>query len=211
MRLRRVKGTVEKLNQFDGYVIENPKENKGSWSKLFGNDNPIYIELGCGKGNFITKNAEINKDINYIAMEKEAEVIIKAVRKADNLELDNILFCHCNVNDLEEIFTKGEISRIFINFCDPWHKKRHYKRRLTYRGYIEKYRRVTSDDAWLHFKTDNRPLFEFSLNEFVDMDMKIKNISLNLHGEENPWNIMTEYEEKFHSKGMPIYRCEVKL
>ncbi|MCT4633848.1 MAG: tRNA (guanosine(46)-N7)-methyltransferase TrmB [Firmicutes bacterium] len=211
MRLRRIKGTEEKLYAYTDYVIENPSELKGKWSEYFANDNPIYIELGCGKGNFITQNALRNKNVNYIAMEKAAEVIIKAVQKADNLKLDNVKFCHFNVNDILDVFEENELSRIFINFCDPWHKKRHYKRRLTYRGYLEMYKDILNDDGWLHFKTDNNPLFEFSLNEFVDTNLKIRNISLDLHKEENDWNIMTEYEAKFHSKGMPIYRCEIKF
>lgn len=211
MRLRRIKGTEEKLYTYTDYVVENPADLKGKWSQYFGNDNPIYIELGCGKGNFVTQNALRNKNVNYIAMEKAAEVIIKAVQKADKLELSNVKFCHFNVNEILDVFEENELSRIFINFCDPWHKKRHYKRRLTYRGYLEMYKKILNDDGWVHFKTDNNPLFEFSLNEFVDTDLKIRNISLDLHKEENDWNIMTEYEAKFHSKGMPIYRCEIKF
>ncbi len=210
MRRRKVKGADEKLLSYDKQVIKNPDNFKGEWSQKFNNDNPIYIEVGTGRGKFLTTLAKQNPNINFIAMEIKEEVLIKAVQKADEGELENILFIWGNVQNILEYFEEKEISRLFINFCDPWPKKRWAKRRLTHSGFLDMYNKVLSDDGEIHFKTDNEKLFEFSLNEISQYGLKLQNVSLDLANSEFEGNVTTEYEDKFMNQGMKIYRCEGK-
>ena len=211
MRRRRKKGSDKKLLSFTDYVIKDDIENlKGKWSSKFENNNPIHVEFGTGRGKFITTHAKINLDINYIAMEIKEEVLLKAVEKAHEANLNNILFVWGNVNNILDYFEEKEISRVYVNFCDPWPKKRWAKRRLTHSSFLEKYDTILKDDGELHFKTDNRDLFEFSLNEIAASDWMLKNISLDLAKNTEIENITTEYEDKFMSQGMQIYRCEAK-
>ena len=211
MRRRRKKGSDEKLLSFTDYVIKDDVENlKGKWSSKFENNNPIHVEFGTGRGKFITTHAKNNPDINYIAMEIKEEVLLKAVEKAHEANLNNILFVWGNVNNILDYFEEKEISRVYVNFCDPWPKKRWAKRRLTHSSFLEKYDTILKDDGELHFKTDNRDLFEFSLNEIAASDWMLKNISLDLAKNTEIENITTEYEDKFMSQGMQIYRCEAK-
>ncbi|WP_338537389.1 tRNA (guanosine(46)-N7)-methyltransferase TrmB [Helicovermis profundi] len=211
MRLRNIPGAEEFIFSKKNYIIENPKETKGKWREIFGNDNPIYSEFGTGKGKFITTLAAKNPDINYIAIEYKAEVLYKAMQKVEELKLSNLKFMLFNVEFIEEAFDKDELDRIYINFCDPWHKKRHAKRRLTHRVFLNKYKTILAEDGWIHFKTDNRKLFQFSLNEFSELDLKMKNISLDLASDDFEENVTTEYEEKFMLKGNPIFRVEVSI
>ena len=211
MRRRRKKGSDKKLLSFTDYVIKDDIENlKGKWSSTFENNNPIHVEFGTGRGKFITTHAKNNPDINYIAMEIKEEVLLKAVEKAHEANLNNILFVWGNVNNILDYFEEKEISRVYVNFCDPWPKKRWAKRRLTHSSFLEKYDTILKDDGELHFKTDNRDLFEFSLNEIAASDWMLKNISLDLAKNTEIENITTEYEDKFMSQGMQIYRCEAK-
>lgn len=211
MRRRRKKGSDKKLLSFTDYVIKDDIENlKGKWSSKFENNNPIHVEFGTGRGKFITTHAKNNPDINYIAMEIKEEVLLKAVEKAHEANLNNILFVWGNVNNILDYFEEKEISRVYVNFCDPWPKKRWAKRRLTHSSFLEKYDTILKDDGELHFKTDNRDLFEFSLNEIAASDWMLKNISLDLAKNTEIENITTEYEDKFMSQGMQIYRCEAK-
>ena len=211
MRRRRKKGSDKKLLSFTDYVIKDDIENlKGKWSSKFENNNPIHVEFGTGRGKFITTHAKNNPDINYIAMEIKEEVLLKAVEKAHEANLNNILFVWDNVNNILDYFEEKEISRVYVNFCDPWPKKRWAKRRLTHSSFLEKYDTILKDDGELHFKTDNRDLFEFSLNEIAASDWMLKNISLDLAKNTEIENITTEYEDKFMSQGMQIYRCEAK-
>ena len=211
MRRRRKKGSDKKLLSFTDYVIKDDIENlKGKWSSKFENNNPIHVEFGTGRGKFITTHAKNNLDINYIAMEIKEEVLLKAVEKAHEANLNNILFVWGNVNNILDYFEEKEISRVYVNFCDPWLKKRWAKRRLTHSSFLEKYDTILKDDGELHFKTDNRDLFEFSLNEIAASDWMLKNISLDLAKNTEIENITTEYEDKFMSQGMQIYRCEAK-
>lgn len=208
---RRKKGSDKKLLSFTDYVIKDDIENlKGKWSSKFENNNPIHVEFGTGRGKFITTHAKNNPDINYIAMEIKEEVLLKAVEKAHEANLNNILFVWGNVNNILDYFEEKEISRVYVNFCDPWPKKRWAKRRLTHSSFLEKYDTILKDDGELHFKTDNRDLFEFSLNEIAASDWMLKNISLDLAKNTEIENITTEYEDKFMSQGMQIYRCEAK-
>ena len=211
MRRRRKKGSDKKLLSFTDYVIKDDVENlKGKWSSKFENNNPIHVEFGTGRGKFITTHAKSNPDINYIAMEIKEEVLLKAVEKAHEANLNNILFVWGNVNNILDYFEEKEISRVYVNFCDPWPKKRWAKRRLTHSSFLEKYDTILKDNGELHFKTDNRDLFEFSLNEIAASDWMLKNISLDLAKNTEIENITTEYEDKFMSQGMQIYRCEAK-
>lgn len=211
MRRRKKKGSDEKLLSYQNYVIkEDIDKLKGVWSNKFNNNNPIHVEFGTGRGKFITTLAKQNPNINYIAMEIKEEVLLKAVEKADEANLKNILFIWGNVNSILDYFDKGEVSRVYVNFCDPWPKTRWSKRRLTHSNYLNKYKEILNDEGEVHFKTDNQDLFEFSLNEIASNDWLLKNISLDLAKNENIENVTTEYEDKFMSQGMKIYRCEAK-
>lgn len=210
MRRRKVKGADEKLLRYKDYVLkDNIEDLKGRWSQKFKNDNPIHVEFGTGRGKFITTLAKQNPNINYIAFEIKEEVLVKGVEKADEANLNNILFAWANVSNILDYFEVGELSRIYVNFCDPWPKKRWAKRRLTHTNFLEKYKIILNNEGELHFKTDNDKLFEFSLNEISSNNWLLKNISLNLANSDIE-NITTEYEDKFMSYGMKIYRCEAK-
>lgn len=208
MRLRKKPGVREEMATYPKLVPMNGQEHKGNWRAFFGNDNPIHIELGTGKGNFITTLAEQNPDINFFGVELHEEVLIKAVKKAEAKGLTNMSFLWMNVNDLEEYFAPGEVNRIYLNFSDPWPKKRHAKRRLTDRSFLAKYKNVLNPDGYIQLKTDNETLFEYSLNEFAHEMFLLSGITLDLHNSEYAeGNVMTEYEAKFVERGMRIYRC----
>lgn len=207
MRLRRIPGTKEALTHYEDLVIMDPESNKGRWREFFGNDHPIHVELGMGKGQFISTLAAQHPEINYIGMEFREEMVHIAAKKMGN-HRGNVALLWFNVDNILEIFNPGELSRIYLNFSDPWPKKRHGKRRLTYRNYLAKYKKLFDNAGEIHFKTDNKDLFEFSLNEFGDSGFFLKNITLDLHNSEFKGNVLTEYEKKFSQKGMPIYRCE---
>ncbi len=209
MRTRRKPWAEEELNT-NPHVIREPLSMKGKWKEYFKNDNPVYVEIGCGKGGFITENAKRYKDVNFVGIERQTTVAGIAARKIDENE-ENIAIICGYAEKLSDIFEVGEISRIYLNFSDPWPKKRWAKRRLTHRNFLESYKDVFGESGEVFFKTDNRGLFEFSLNEFCADDWKLSNISLDLHNSDFEGNIMTEYEEKFSSKGMPIYRLEARF
>lgn len=210
MRRRKVKGADLKLLSYKEYVLrENIEKLKGNWNSKFNNNNPIHVEFGTGRGKFITTLAAQNPDINYIAFEIKEEVIIKGVEKAAEAKLSNILFAWADVKNILNYFEENELSRVYVNFCDPWPKKRWSKRRLTHSNFLNMYKKVLNANGELHFKTDNEKLFEFSLNEISTNDWMLKNISLDLANSEFN-NITTEYEDKFMSYGMKIFRCEAK-
>ncbi|MEF9990617.1 MAG: tRNA (guanosine(46)-N7)-methyltransferase TrmB [Romboutsia sp.] len=211
MRRRRKKGSDEKLLSYTDYVIrENIESLKGNWSQRFKNNNPIHVEFGTGRGKFITTLSKQNPNINYIAMEIKEEVLLKAVEKAEESNLKNILFVWGDVNNILDYFEVEELSRVYVNFCDPWPKTRWTKRRLTHTNFLNKYKEVLSVNGEVHFKTDNQDLFEFSLNEIASNDWLMKNISLDLAKNKDIHNVTTEYEDKFMSQGMKIFRCEAK-
>ena len=211
MRMRKKANREARLEKCAPIHVGDPTLNKGNWQKAFGNGNPVQLEIGCGKGGFISQLAAKNPEINYIAIEKCTDVIIMAMEKIMNLGLKNVLFINGDAGLLPDILEKGEITRIYINFCDPWPKSHHKKRRLTHRNFLDIYKSVLADGGEVHFKTDNRKLFEFSLNEFADCGIKMKNISLDLHASGFEDNIVTEYEKNFSEKGFPIFRCELIL
>lgn len=207
MRLRRDKRAPEYLKNHKR-VILNPQSCKGRWHELFENPNPIHVEFGCGKGRFIIEMAKKYPDINFIAVEKVETVVYKACKKVDPEETKNLYFLYFDVQSCEDIFEEGEVSRIYLNFSDPWPKKRNAKRRLTHRDYLKKYQKILCDNGEIHFKTDNKDLFAFSIEEFSSEGWLIKNVTLDLHNSGMEDNIMTEYEMKFSEMGIPINRLE---
>lgn len=210
MRLRYKPWAQEMLAEHPTIVIADPEKIKGKWADCFGNHHPIHIEIGTGKGQFITKMAKRFPEINFIGIEKQDRVIVSALDKVLSDEhLTNVRLLNANANDLLNIFAKREVDRIYLNFSDPWPKNRHEKRRLTYQSYLAMYESILAEGGEVHFKTDNRRLFEYSLESFSTYGVSIKNISLNLHEDDDGTNVMTEYEEKFSSQGNRIYRCEV--
>ncbi len=209
MRLRNVKGSQEKILE-NHYTIQtdgtNGEDYNGLWRKnIFNNDNPIHIEIGMGKGQFIMGLAKNNPDINYIGIEKYSSVLVRALDKRESLETDNLMFLRMDAEDITEYFAPGEVSRIYLNFSDPWPKDRHAKRRLTSSQFLERYDKILAKDGHIQFKTDNRPLFDFSLEEIRQAGWIIDMYDFDLH-KDGPAkdNIMTEYEEKFFNQGKPI-------
>lgn len=209
MRMKKKKNRDLRMERCKDLLVAPPFP-RGAWQEYFQNTRPVHLEIGCGKGGFIVSLAEKNPQINYIAVEKCADVLVNALETAKEMKLQNLRFICGDATILEEIFRPGECARLYLNFSDPWPKSRHAKRRLTYRTFLEKYRALLSPiHGELHFKTDNRGLFEFSLNEFCNAGLGLRNITLDLHNSKFEGNVMTEYEALFSSKGMPIYRCEV--
>ena len=208
MRVRKKKNANTRLADCADYFVENPAEYKGKWRTMFPSDGELHLEIGCGKGRFITESAKLNPKINYIALEVCLDVLVLAAEKVKNAKLKNVKFILADAKTLCDIFEEGEIDRIYLNFSDPWPKKRHYKRRLTYKDFLELYAEILKKDHHIFFKTDNRSMFEFSLNSFCDNNFQLKNISLDLHNSDFKGNVMTEYEERFSAGGNPIYRLE---
>ena len=213
MRLRRKPWVDEAIHNFDSFVfskdMEIGEEKKGQWAEIFGRQAPLHVELGTGKGDFISQLAQRNHEINYIGIEMQQDVLYSAAKKIAELELKNVRLLVFDINKIEDIFAPGEVDRFYINFCDPWPKKRHAKRRLTHVGFLEKYRGLLKSGGRIHFKTDNRPLFDFSLEQFEEARLTVQDVSFDLHAENRPDNIMTEYERKFSGFGEKINRCEV--
>lgn len=209
MRQRNIKNLEERISENSRLLIDDPRGCRGHWNEIFGNSNPIYLEIGCGKGRFITETAKLNPDINFLAAEKNLDVLLLAAEKIKNANIKNVKFLAGDAGAFANFAGGKEFDRIYINFCDPWAKNRYAKRRLTHKNFLEIYKNILKDGGELHFKTDNANLFEFSLNSFADFGLKMKNITLNLHQSGFEGNIMTEYEQLFSEKGQPIYRCEV--
>lgn len=206
MRLKNVPGSREAVAASD-LVITDPDLMAGQWAvKIFGNSNPIHIEVGMGKGRFITRLAADNPDINYIGIEKYSSVLIRALEKAEKDPLPNLRFIRMDAEDIETVFTGKEVEKIYLNFSDPWPKDRHAKRRLTSGRFLARFANILSDNGTIEFKTDNRDLFDFSLEEVEPAGWKILASTYDLHNDPKmcEGNIMTEYEEKFSSAGNAI-------
>lgn len=207
MRLRKVKGAAEAISQ-SRYVIPAPSKQKGHWKDVFGNSNPIYIEIGMGKGQFLTVLAQLHPDINYIGMERYDSVLVRALEKREHAEEISNLFYLCeDAGQLTDMFAVGEVEGIYLNFSDPWPKERHAKRRLTSSEFFARYDVVLAKDGEVVFKTDNRALFDFSLEQAASSGWQLRDVTFDLH--HSPYaegNIMTEYEEKFSAIGNPICR-----
>jgi len=210
MRLRNKPWAKDKLLANPQYVVTSPEEYKGRWNEAFGNDKPLHIEVGTGKGRFITEMAKANPEINYIGIELQESVIVSALDLALEAGVPNVKLLNVNAEKLEDFFAKGDVNRIYLNFSDPWPKKKHAKRRLTYKRFLAMYENILVDGGEIHFKTDNRSLFEFSLMSFSQYGLLLTYVSLDLHKSEFEGNFMTEYEERFSSLGHPIYRSEVR-
>lgn len=207
MRLRKVKNAQNIINESQ-YIIKEPENYKGNYKEIFKNDNLIHIEVGMGKGDFIIENALKNPNINFIGIEKFDSVMVRAVQKLEEYNIPNLKLIKIDALDIDNIFDK-EISCLYLNFSDPWPKKRHTNRRLTSEAFLSKYDLIFKDIDRIVMKTDNRHLFEYSIKSFTDYGYKINDISLDLHSDDKLDNIETEYEKKFVSRGMVIYYIEV--
>ncbi|WP_462411277.1 tRNA (guanosine(46)-N7)-methyltransferase TrmB [Neobacillus sp. Marseille-QA0830] len=210
MRLRHKPWAKEKIEQHPQYIVSNPESIKGRWHEAFEKAQPLHIEVGTGKGRFITEMAKAHPDINYIGIELFDSVIVAALDRLIEADLPNLKLLNVNAADLAKYFAKNDVDRVYLNFSDPWPKNRHEKRRLTYKDFLKLYEDIMVDGGEIHFKTDNQGLFEYSLMSFSEYGLLLKFLSLDLHNSDFEGNIMTEYEQKFSEIGNRIYRCEVK-
>lgn len=209
MRLRNITGSREVIAD-SAYVVQEAilEECPGTWKKIFGNDKPIHIEIGMGKGKFIYTMAKENPEINYVGIEKYSSVLLRAIQKMQEEELPNLKFIRMDAEDIVKVFAGGEVDKIYLNFSDPWPKERHAKRRLPSRQFLARYDIIMNEQGCLEFKTDNKELFEFALGELEPAGWKARVVTYNLHNEEKlmQGNVMTEYEEKFSVMGNPIFK-----
>lgn len=205
MRLRNITGSRETIGESD-YVVHEPKEQKGHWRELFGNDNPLHIEIGMGKGKFLHTLAGMHPNINFVGIEKYSSVLLRAVQKMEEEELPNLKFIRMDAEEITEVFDKHEVDKIYLNFSDPWPKDRHAKRRLPSSQFLMRYNQILKPEGRLEFKTDNRDLFDFAVEELDKANWKAEAVTYDLHHEEAMLvgNVMTEYEEKFSAMGNPI-------
>ena len=227
MRQRRIKNLDEKIEALSGYMIDGPEKNKGNWKNVYGNDYPLFLEIGCGKGQFIEKCALEHKDRNYIAVEGQNSVAVRAAEKAEKLReesgLSNLYIIRAFVNDTRDIFENGEVSGIYLNFSDPWPKERHKKRRLMHRDRLKGYMDVLKDGGFIEIKTDNVPLFTFAMEEIEALGLYVAAVTDDLHGGdaergdedrrrilENAASVTTEYEEKFILIERPIHFVRIE-
>ncbi len=211
MRLRNIEGARDVIAE-SSLVIHEPEKEKGRWKEVFGNDHPLRVEIGMGKGKFIHALAAQNPRINYLGIEKYSSVLLRALQKMEAEPLPNLLFIRMDAEDITEVFDREEVDRIYLNFSDPWPKDRHAKRRLPSREFLSRYNQILKKDGVLEFKTDNKDLFDFALEELSPAGWEALKVTFDLHhdAEMMEGNIMTEYEEKFSSKGNPIYKYIIK-
>lgn len=212
MRLRNIPEAKDLIKD-SIYVIQEPETRKGSWNQVFEKEQPVHIEVGMGKGRFLMDMARLHPETNYVGIEMYDSVLLRALQKREECEaagghLGNLFFMRADARLLPEIFEKGEVDRIYLNFSDPWPKARHAKRRLTSREFLARYEKILEPGHLVEFKTDNRDLFEFSLEEVQESGWSLLASTYDLHQDEtmNRGNVMTEYEEKFSSQGNPIYK-----
>ncbi len=208
MRMRKMKNRDSRMERCGELRIEEPNAHKGAWRELMPSAKALWVEVGCGKGKFTAETAQANPDVLLIAIERCREAMVVAMEKAQSMGLTNVYYIDMDVALMEECFAPEEIDRLFINFPDPWPRKKNARRRLTFRTFLDKYCRVVRPGGEIHYKTDNAPLFQWSVEEFQMCGLEIKNLTNNLH-ENGIVGIMTGYEEKFHALGTPINRCEV--
>ena len=205
MRLRNISGSRD-IIAASGYVIHEPESWKGNWQSVFGNEHPLYVEIGMGKGKFLHTLAKQNPDRNYVGIEKYSSVLLRAIQKMEEEELPNLRFLRMDAEQITEVFEKGEVSGIYLNFSDPWPKDRHAKRRLPSGEFLARYDQILAEGGTIEFKTYNRPLFDFALEELADSAWKADVVTYDLHADAVlcEGNVMTEYEEKFSAQGNPI-------
>ncbi len=206
MRMRTRSHLDDRIKACENIMLENFDDA----AREFVGSGPLHIEIGCGKGRFITETAKLNPEIKYIAIEKVSNVIVLAMEKAVSAEVTNLRFMRGNFQILSESIPDKSVDRIYLNFSDPWPKKGYAKRRLTHEGFLEIYKRILKDDGEICFKTDNRELFDFSLESFPENGFSLSDISFDLHNSGFEGNIMTEYEERFSQMGFPICRLVAK-
>ena len=207
MRMRARGHLTERLYDCNDITLDN----YNNAARDFIGSNPLHIEIGCGKGTFVTETARLNPSIRYIAVEKVSNVIILAMEKVKQAELGNVRFIRGNFQTIAESFPDSSVDRIYLNFSDPWPKKGYAKRRLTHSGFLELYKRILKKDGEIHFKTDNRTLFEFSLESFPENGFTLSEVTFDLHNSGFEGNIMTEYEKRFSDEGVPICRLVAKI
>lgn len=209
MRLRNIKGSREMIAS-SAFVIHEEEMKAGKWGELFGNRHPIRMEIGMGKGKFIMTLAKENPQINYIGIEKYSSVLLRALEKMEKEEhpLQNLYFVRMDAEHITSVFAKEEIDRIYLNFSDPWPKDRHAKRRLTSLEFLARYDQILARNGWIEFKTDNRPLFDFSTASVKEAGWTLREVTYDLHRDKRMMegNVMTEYEERFSSIGSPIHK-----
>lgn len=207
MRLRNVPGSREAIAE-SNLAINEPQVLKGKWNEEFGNNNPIRIEIGMGKGRFITQLALENPDINYVGIEKYSSVLIRAIEKCQDIEVPNLRFIRMEAEYICDVFNKEEVDRIYLNFSDPWPKDRHAKRRLTSKQFFGRYDNILKKDGVVEFKTDNDLLFQFSLEQVLEAGWNLVAQTWDLHNDSEmvKGNVMTEYESKFSQMGNPIHK-----
>lgn len=210
MRLRNITGSREVIGE-SRFVVHEPEKYRGKWKEIFGNENPVYAEIGMGKGRFLIETARRNPDVNFVGIEKYSSVLLRAIQKLEELEeagdaLPNVRFIRMDAEEITEVFAEGELDRIYLNFSDPWPKERHAKRRLPSRQFLARYDRILKKDGVIEFKTDNRELFDFAVEELKPANWNIRELTYDLHADKrlNEGNVMTEYEERFSSQGNPI-------
>ena len=209
MRMRRKTNLDSRLESCAHLLIAKPKQLRGIWLEE-SNFNELHVELGCGKGLFTVETAKKKPDVLIVAIEKIANVLVIALERAEQDTLQNVRFINGLADDLLDFFAAGEVSRFYINFCDPWPANKHQKRRLTGQPFLEMYKQTLCTDGEIHFKTDNQPLFEFSLEEFERCGFALTEVTQNLH-KHGIIGVMTDYEEKFHEQGIPIFKCIATL
>lgn len=210
MRMRKKKYAKERIAKCGQLFLPDPKEYRGKWKELFGNDYPVIIEIGCGKGAFMLQTAKLHSNINYLAIEKCVDCLVIALESAAACHLTNVRFSDLNAEEVEEVFEPGECGGIYLNFSDPWPKTKQAKRRLTHSSFLKKYRRILAEDGAIYFKTDNTALFDFSIGEFEKEQWTLSHLTYDLHNSGFEGNIMTEYETNFTQKGFPICRVEAR-
>ena len=206
MRMRKKKNLIPRMERCEAYQVKDPYERKGHWRDLMPQARELRVELGCGKGRFTVGTAANEPDVLFLAVEKVPDAMVIAMERAAAAKLNNVFFVVADANQLPEFFEKGEVDRIYINFCDPWPKSNQAKRRLTHHNFLNQYRKVLKPGGEIHFKTDNDKLFEWSLEEIPQYGWALQEVTRDLHAN-GPVGVMTDYEHKFHELGKNINRC----
>ena len=206
MRMRKKKNLLPRMERCGAYQIKDPYERKGRWHDLMPEAKEIRVELGCGKGRFTVGTAKENPGAELIALEKVEDAMVIAMERACAEEIGNVRFISMDALKLREVFAPGEVERVFVNFCDPWPTKRHAKRRLTHGNFLKLYRKVLKDGGQIHFKTDNAPLFAWSVEEIPQFGFTLSEVTDDLHAN-GAVGVMTDYEAKFYAEGKNINRC----
>ena len=206
MRMRKKKNLVPRMERCAAVWVREPQEHRGHWRALFEGNGALHVELGCGKGRFTAETALKHPDTLFLAVERVPDAMVVAMERCVNAGLTNVFFVDANADQLPQFFAPGEVDRIYLNFSDPWPSNRHAKRRLTHGNFLKLYRQVLKMGGQIHFKTDNQPLFEFSVEELPKFGFELSEVTRNLH-ENGPVGVMTDYEAKFYEQGQPINRC----